>query len=179
MEPAGSRAPHSSGTISHSSADDEVVHTGKFNSQPIASVHRSAYLSLSLCTGPSERGWRIMSNLNCWRSVGGVCGTACRPVCVCADWANLLSLVSHFTGRHAIRAEVAVVNCTLAVKFCKLFKRFLVLAATGDIDDMWLRDSSVQLAIYLPRIVAHPALRGVFEGMLRSQAFYILQVQSI
>jgi meiotically up-regulated gene 157 (Mug157) protein len=42
---------------------------------------------------------------------------------------------------------------------------------------MWLRDSSVQLAIYLPRIAAHPALRGVFEGMLRSQAFYILQVQ--
>ena len=42
---------------------------------------------------------------------------------------------------------------------------------------MWLRDSSVQLAIYLPRIAAHPALRAVFEGMLRSQAFYILQVQ--
>lgn len=41
---------------------------------------------------------------------------------------------------------------------------------------MWLRDSSVQLAIYLPRIAAHPALRFVFEGMLRSQAFYILQV---
>lgn len=41
---------------------------------------------------------------------------------------------------------------------------------------MWLRDSSVQLAIYLPRIAQHPALRGVFEGMLRSQAFYILQV---
>jgi Metal-independent alpha-mannosidase (GH125) len=43
---------------------------------------------------------------------------------------------------------------------------------------MWLRDSSVQLAIYLPRVAAHPALRTVFEGMLRSQAFYILQVQS-
>ena len=53
----------------------------------------------------------------------------------------------------------------------------LANAATGDIDDMWLRDSSVQLAIYLPRTAAHPALRAVFEGMLRSQAFYILQVQ--
>ena len=54
--------------------------------------------------------------------------------------------------------------------------RFSLPAATGDIDDMWLRDSSVQLAIYLPRLRRHPALRGVFEGMLRSQAFYILQV---
>ncbi len=52
-------------------------------------------------------------------------------------------------------------------------------AATGDIDDMWLRDSSVQLAIYLPRVRSHPALRGVFEGMLRTQAFYILQVPSV
>lgn len=54
-----------------------------------------------------------------------------------------------------------------------------LIAATGDIDDMWLRDSSVQLAIYLPRVAAHPALRFVFEGMLRSQAFYILQVRSM
>ena len=39
-----------------------------------------------------------------------------------------------------------------------------ISAATGDIDDMWLRDSSVQMAIYLPRIEQHPALRRVIEG---------------
>lgn len=77
-----------------------------------------------------------------------------------------------------MRTVVAVASGTLISKFklIAVLHRALV-AATGDIDDMWLRDSSVQLAIYLPRIAAHPALRGVFEGMLRSQAFYILQVQ--
>lgn len=49
-------------------------------------------------------------------------------------------------------------------------------AATGDIDDMWLRDSSVQMAIYLPRMEQHPALRRVIEGAIRLQAFYITQV---
>ena len=49
-------------------------------------------------------------------------------------------------------------------------------AATGDIDDMWLRDSSVQMAIYLPRIEQHPALRRIIEGAIRLQAFYITQV---
>lgn len=119
-----------------------------------------------------------MSNLN-WRPyVGGAYGTACRPVCVCAEWANPHSLVSHPTGQSVMRTVDAVANHTLLLQ-CKLWKILLcaLVAATGDIDDMWLRDSSVQLAIYLPRIAAHPALRGVFEGMLRSQAFYILQVQ--
>ena len=49
-------------------------------------------------------------------------------------------------------------------------------AATGDIDDMWLRDSSVQMAIYLPRIEQHPALRRIIEGAIRLQAYYITQV---
>jgi hypothetical protein len=33
--------------------------------------------------------------------------------------------------------------------------------ATGDIPDEWIRDSSVQLGVYLPRITAHPSLRQV------------------
>ena len=41
---------------------------------------------------------------------------------------------------------------------------------------MWLRDSSVQMAIYLPRMEQHPALRLVIEGAIRLQAFYITQV---
>eukprot|EP00884_Botryococcus_braunii_P023018 jgi/Botrbrau1/93/Bobra.0022s0083.1 len=50
-----------------------------------------------------------------------------------------------------------------------------VFVATGDIEDMWVRDSSVQLGIYLPRLTRHPALRRVIEGAIRMQAFYILQ----
>ena len=41
---------------------------------------------------------------------------------------------------------------------------------------MWLRDSSVQMAIYLPRIEQHPALRRIIEGAIRLQAYYITQV---
>lgn len=41
---------------------------------------------------------------------------------------------------------------------------------------MWIRDSSVQLGIYLPRIDRHPALRYVVEGGIRTQAYFILQV---
>ena len=47
--------------------------------------------------------------------------------------------------------------------------------ATGDISEMWIRDSSVQLGIYLPKIKKHPFLRGVIEGLLKTQAFFIVQ----
>lgn len=49
-----------------------------------------------------------------------------------------------------------------------------VFVATGDIDAQWLRDSAVQLAIYLPRIAAHPIIRPIIEGAIRSQAYWIL-----
>jgi len=50
-----------------------------------------------------------------------------------------------------------------------------VFVATGDIDDMWIRDSSVQLSVYFPRVSQRPALRRVLEGAIRTQAFLILQ----
>lgn len=46
---------------------------------------------------------------------------------------------------------------------------------TGDIEDMWIRDSSVQVGIYLSKIVDKPFLKTLVEGVLRTQAFYILQ----
>ena len=54
----------------------------------------------------------------------------------------------------------------------------MAFVATGDIDDMWIRDSAVQLSIYFPRISGRPALRRVIEGAIRAQAFYILQAKS-
>lgn len=50
------------------------------------------------------------------------------------------------------------------------------VAVTGDIPDMWIRDSAVQVGVYMPRIGQHPALRRVVEGTLRMQAFLITQV---
>lgn len=48
---------------------------------------------------------------------------------------------------------------------------------TGDIAAMWLRDSAVQMATYIPRIARRPALRQVVEGAIRAQAHFILQVK--
>lgn len=47
--------------------------------------------------------------------------------------------------------------------------------STGDIKDMWIRDSAVQVGIYLSRVSKRPALRRLVEGALRAQAFFITQ----
>lgn len=57
--------------------------------------------------------------------------------------------------------------------------------ATGDIDDMWTRDSAVQMGIYMGRMTAsssstpatagQPWLRLLVEGAIRRQAFNIIQ----
>ena len=45
---------------------------------------------------------------------------------------------------------------------------------TGDIDAMWLRDSSAQLWPYLPLAKKDPQLRSLIEGAIRRQARMIL-----
>jgi uncharacterized protein len=45
---------------------------------------------------------------------------------------------------------------------------------TGDIDAMWLRDSSAQLVPYLPLAKQDPRLRELLEGVIRRQARMIL-----
>jgi meiotically up-regulated gene 157 (Mug157) protein len=52
----------------------------------------------------------------------------------------------------------------------------VTVVLTGDIPAMWIRDSAVQMASYLPRISKRPALRQVLEGAIRAQSYYILQV---
>lgn len=47
---------------------------------------------------------------------------------------------------------------------------------TGDIPAVWLRDSAVQMATYIPRMARHPAMRQTLEGAIRAQAYFILQV---
>jgi meiotically up-regulated gene 157 (Mug157) protein len=54
--------------------------------------------------------------------------------------------------------------------------RFTVVL-TGDIHAVWLRDSAVQMATYIPRIARRPALRQTLEGAIRAQAYFILQVR--
>lgn len=49
------------------------------------------------------------------------------------------------------------------------------VVSTGDIPAMWVRDSAVQMASYLPRIHKRPAIRQVVEGAIRTQAYFILQ----
>ena len=54
-----------------------------------------------------------------------------------------------------------------------------VRAATGDIDEMWIRDSAVQVAIYLPAARSDVGLRGILQGVIQRQAFYIMQVRRL
>ncbi|KAF8070963.1 mug157-like protein [Scenedesmus sp. PABB004] len=51
----------------------------------------------------------------------------------------------------------------------------LAVVLTGDIPAMWLRDSAVQMATYLPRLGRRPGLRPSLEGAIRAQAYFILQ----
>jgi meiotically up-regulated gene 157 (Mug157) protein len=44
---------------------------------------------------------------------------------------------------------------------------------TGDIGDMWLRDSAAQVHPYIPFAKKDPLLRRVIEGLIKRQAFYI------
>lgn len=45
---------------------------------------------------------------------------------------------------------------------------------TGDIDAMWLRDSSAQIAVYLPFAKQDPGLSRLIEGAVRRQARLVL-----
>ncbi len=45
---------------------------------------------------------------------------------------------------------------------------------TGDIDAMWLRDSSAQVVPYLPLVKSDPRLRTLVEGLIRRQGRMIL-----
>lgn len=50
-----------------------------------------------------------------------------------------------------------------------------VYVSTGDIDGMWLRDSSVQMGVYLPEAAHTPQLQLLLLGTLRTQAYMLLQ----
>jgi len=50
-----------------------------------------------------------------------------------------------------------------------------VFVSTGDIKEMWIRDSAVQMAIYLKQMHRRPAVRRLVEGTLRSQAYFTIQ----
>jgi meiotically up-regulated gene 157 (Mug157) protein len=50
-----------------------------------------------------------------------------------------------------------------------------VFVSTGDIKEMWIRDSAVQMAIYLKRMHRRPAVRRLLEGTIRTQAYYTIQ----
>ena len=47
--------------------------------------------------------------------------------------------------------------------------------ATGDIESMWIRDSVVQMTIYLKHATHQPWLRLIINGAIRRNAFNILQ----
>lgn len=50
-----------------------------------------------------------------------------------------------------------------------------VFVSTGDIKEMWIRDSAVQMAIYLKQMHRRPAVRRLLEGTLRAQAYFTIQ----
>jgi len=112
------------------------------------------------------------SKTTSWLYAADACITLCRPASACMAPASQHLWVSTPQG-HAVIYLLAAAPSDLA---SQRGRDLTADAATGDIDDMWLRDSSVQMAIYLPRIEQHPALRRIIEGAIRLQAYYISQV---
>ncbi len=47
--------------------------------------------------------------------------------------------------------------------------------ATGDITSMWIRDSVVQMSIYMKHVADQPWLRFILDGAIRRNAFNIIQ----
>jgi hypothetical protein len=80
---------------------------------------------------------------------------------------ELLSDLKQLCGRCLYRTMTSYVRV-------HSFGRVAVVL-TGDIPAMWIRDSAVQMATYLPRVTRRPALRAAIEGAIRAQAFFILQ----
>lgn len=44
---------------------------------------------------------------------------------------------------------------------------------TGDIDDLWIRDSAAQVHPYLALVATNESVANMIEGLVRRQAFYI------
>lgn len=80
---------------------------------------------------------------------------------------ELLSTLKQLCGRCLYRTMTSYVRV-------HSFGRVSVVL-TGDIPAMWIRDSAVQMATYLPRVTRRPAMRAAIEGAIRAQAFFILQ----
>lgn len=64
-------------------------------------------------------------------------------------------------------------SITKAVKVGDMGEQTFV--STGDIDDMWTRDSAVQISLYVSRIRQEPFLRPIVDGAIRRQAFNVIQ----
>ena len=47
---------------------------------------------------------------------------------------------------------------------------------TGDLDDLWIRDSAAQVHPYLNYITTDSELRRVVEGLVKRHVFYVLSV---
>ena len=50
-----------------------------------------------------------------------------------------------------------------------------VFVSTGDIQEMWIRDSAVQISVYFPRLRRHPAMRRLVEGAIKTAAYFTIQ----
>jgi meiotically up-regulated gene 157 (Mug157) protein len=96
--------------------------------------------------------------------------------------------VSHAIEAAIIRTKKQIADPQLAAIFENCFPNTLdttvfpstihgkpdTFVVTGDIDAMWLRDSSAQVMPYLPFAKEDPALSRLLEGVIRRQAHLIL-----